>query len=138
MYFVVILMLFVVSYAVAAYAVMYPQSELSIDLMLRVLRLGYWNLYGELLLDDIEGKAFFGEREREREREREERERDLLIYDCFTAEEPDCSYTEAVYNSNTLPRCAVKHRRVIGLVMMGIYLIFANVMLLNILIAMFT
>nr|XP_034338904.1 transient receptor potential cation channel subfamily M member-like 2 [Crassostrea gigas]XP_034338905.1 transient receptor potential cation channel subfamily M member-like 2 [Crassostrea gigas] len=108
LYFVVILMLFVVSYAVAAYAIMYPQSELSVDLFFNVLRLGYWNLYGELLLDDIE------------------------------AEEPDCTFDAAVYNSGTLPRCAEKHRRVIGLVLMGIYLIFANVMLLNILIAMFT
>lgn len=67
LYFVVILMLFVVSYAVAAYAIMYPQSELSVDLFFNVLRLGYWNLYGELLLDDIEGMTFSDEmRERER------------------------------------------------------------------------
>lgn len=48
-------MLFVVSYAVAAHAIMYPQSERGVDLFFNVLRLGYWNLYGELLLDDIEG-----------------------------------------------------------------------------------
>ncbi|XP_061188847.1 transient receptor potential cation channel subfamily M member-like 2 [Saccostrea echinata] len=108
LYFVIILMLFVVSYAVAAYSIMYPRSELSFDLLLNVMRLGYWNLYGELLLEDIE------------------------------VEEPDCSFNETVYNAGTLPRCAVKHRKIIGLVMMGIYLIFANVMLLNILIAMFT
>jgi hypothetical protein len=48
-------MVFVISYAVAAYAIMYPQSELSFDLFLNVMRLGYWNLYGELLLEDIEG-----------------------------------------------------------------------------------
>lgn len=107
LYFVVILMLFVVSYAVAAYAIMYPQSELSLDLFLNVMHLGYWNLYGELLLDDIEAEA------------------------------PDCTFDAAMYNNGTLPRCAEKHRQVIGLVLMGIYLIFANVMLLNILIAMF-
>nr|XP_034338901.1 transient receptor potential cation channel subfamily M member-like 2 isoform X2 [Crassostrea gigas] len=108
LYFVVILMLFVVSYAVAAHAIMYPQSEKGVDLFFNVLRLGYWNLYGELLLDDIE------------------------------AEEPKCTFDAAMYNNGTLPRCAEKHRQVIGLVLMGIYLIFANVMLLNILIAMFS
>lgn len=107
LYFVVILMLFVASYAVAAYAIMYPQSELSVDLFLNVMHLGYWNLYGELLLDDIEAEA------------------------------PDCTFDAAMYNNGTLPRCAEKHRQVIGLVLMGFYLIFANVMLLNILIAMF-
>lgn len=101
-------MLFVVSYAVAAHAIMYPQSERGVDLFFNVLRLGYWNLYGELLLDDIE------------------------------AEEPKCTFNVAMYNNGTRPRCAEKHRQVIGLVLMGIYLIFANVMLLNILIAMFS
>lgn len=55
----------------------------------------------------------------------------------LAVEEPNCSFDPAVYESGSLPRCAVKHRRLIGLTMMGIYLLFANVMLLNILIAMF-
>lgn len=53
MYFVIILMVFVVSYAIAAYAVIYPDSKLDLDLVFSVLRLGYWNLYGELLLEGI-------------------------------------------------------------------------------------
>lgn len=56
---------------------------------------------------------------------------------ALTAEEPACSFDPAVYEAGTLPRCAVKHRRLVGFTMMGIYLLFANVMLLNILIAMF-
>jgi hypothetical protein len=55
MYFVIILLVFVISYAIAAYSVMYPNSEMDFDLLVKVLRLGYWNLYGELLLEEIEG-----------------------------------------------------------------------------------
>lgn len=55
MYFVIILMVFVVSYAIAAYSVIYPDSKFDFDLIVNVLRLGYWNLYGELLLEDLEG-----------------------------------------------------------------------------------
>ncbi|XP_061188845.1 transient receptor potential cation channel subfamily M member-like 2 [Saccostrea echinata] len=108
MFFVIILMVFVVSYAIAAYSVIYPESDVDWDLIANVLRLGYWNLYGELLLEDLEAK------------------------------EPECSFDPAVYSSGILPRCAVKHRRLVGMAMMGIYLLFANVMLLNILIAMFS
>lgn len=61
MYFVIILMVFVVSYAIAAYAVIYPDSKLDLDLVFSVLRLGYWNLYGELLLEDLEGILFLSD-----------------------------------------------------------------------------
>lgn len=62
MYFVIILMVFVVSYAIAAYSVIYPDSKLDLDLVFSVLRLGYWNLYGELLLEDLEGILFLSDR----------------------------------------------------------------------------
>lgn len=61
MYFVIILMVFVVSYAIAAYSVIYPDSKLDLDLVFSVLRLGYWNLYGELLLEDLEGILFLSD-----------------------------------------------------------------------------
>jgi len=56
LYFVIILMVFVVSYAVAAYCILYPYSTLDGDLILNVLRTAYWNLYGELFLDELESK----------------------------------------------------------------------------------
>ena len=55
-YFIVILMVFVVSYAIAAYAVLYPRSLFNLDLFIKVMRLGYWNIYGELFLEELESK----------------------------------------------------------------------------------
>lgn len=52
-------MVFVVSYSIAAYSIMFPKSELSFVLIYNVMRLGYWNLYGELFLEDIESKLDF-------------------------------------------------------------------------------
>jgi transient receptor potential cation channel subfamily M protein 2 len=49
-------MVFVVSYSIAAHSIMFPNSELSFVLVYNVMRMGYWNLYGELFLEDIESK----------------------------------------------------------------------------------
>ncbi|KAK3105406.1 hypothetical protein FSP39_024495, partial [Pinctada imbricata] len=107
MYFLVIMFVFIVAYAVANYSLLYPQSTLNFDLILSVLRLGYWNMYAELLLEDIEIKT------------------------------PSCTFNSMLYSNGTLPRCPEEHHRQIALVMMGIYLLFSNILLLNILIAMF-
>ena len=55
-YFMVILMVFVMSYSIAAYSILYPNSSLSGDFIMNLLRMGYWNLYGELFIDEIECK----------------------------------------------------------------------------------
>lgn len=56
LYFMIILMVFVVAYAIVAYAILYPYSTLNGDLIMSVMRLGYWNLYGELFLEEIESE----------------------------------------------------------------------------------
>nr|KAI8744050.1 transient receptor potential cation channel subfamily M member 2-like [Biomphalaria glabrata] len=53
-WFVVILLVFIVSYALASEAVLYPNSEPSWKLLYFVPRKAYWQIYGELFLDDIE------------------------------------------------------------------------------------
>ncbi|XP_011433265.3 transient receptor potential cation channel subfamily M member-like 2 isoform X3 [Magallana gigas] len=108
LYFIIILMVFVVSYSIAAYSVMYPNSELSIVLVYNVMRLGYWNLYGELFLEDIE------------------------------REEPDCSFDDSVYSNGSLPRCPSAVSRYAVPILMGFYVLFCNILLLNLLIAMFS
>lgn len=108
LYFIIILMVFVVSYSIAAYSVMYPNSELSIVLVYNVMRLGYWNLYGELFLEDIE------------------------------KEEPDCTFDPNLYSNGSLPRCPSSVSRYAVPILMGFYVLFCNILLLNLLIAMFS
>lgn len=55
MYFVVILLVFIVAYGVASQAILFPNTALSPNIILDVLRRPYWQMYGELFLEDIEG-----------------------------------------------------------------------------------
>lgn len=58
MYFVIILMVFVVLYVIVVYFVIYLDFKFDFDFVFSVFRLGYWNLYGELFLEDLEGILF--------------------------------------------------------------------------------
>ncbi|XP_033724836.1 transient receptor potential cation channel subfamily M member-like 2 isoform X2 [Pecten maximus] len=108
LYFVIILMVFVVAYAIAAYSILYPNSELSFDLAIAVLRTAYWNLYGELFLDELERK------------------------------EPECTFNSLLYSNDTLPRCPTQVGSFVVPWLMGLYVLFSNILLLNLLIAMFS
>ena len=59
----------------------------------------------------------------------------------LTVEEPYCSFDPAIYNSiynaSRLPRCPSEVGRYSTPILMGIYVLFANILLLNLLIAMF-
>lgn len=54
-FFLIILMVFVLSYSISTYAIMFPNSVLRISLIRQILRKGYWTLYGELFLEEYEG-----------------------------------------------------------------------------------
>ncbi|KAK3101394.1 hypothetical protein FSP39_003210, partial [Pinctada imbricata] len=108
MYFIIILLVFVISYAIAAHAVLYPNSTFNFDLIVQVCRRGYWNLYGELFLDELE------------------------------LEEPNCSFDPALYSNGTFQRCPTTIGRYAVPIMMAIYVLFSNILLLNLLIAMFS
>jgi transient receptor potential cation channel subfamily M protein 2 len=57
-WFVVILMVFVAAFAIATEAMLYHAAEglMSWRLVLDLPRRAYWQIYGELFLDDIEGE----------------------------------------------------------------------------------
>lgn len=55
MFFFFILIVFVVSFGVAYTANLYPNSELSWNVLKNVVYLPYWQMYGELFLEDVEG-----------------------------------------------------------------------------------
>ena len=56
MFFVAILVVFVLAYGVASQALRYPNSPLSFTLLKDVVYKPYWQMYGELFLDELEGK----------------------------------------------------------------------------------
>ncbi len=55
-FFVVILMVFIIAYGVASQVILYPNSEFGWELLRDVLKKPYWQMYGELFLEEIEGE----------------------------------------------------------------------------------
>ncbi|KAL8572120.1 hypothetical protein ACOMHN_052917 [Nucella lapillus] len=107
MSFVAILMVFICAYAIASEAILYPKAELSWKLLYNLPRRAYWQVYGELFLEDIEGTGA-------------------------------CTTDPALYNNYDEVRCPSIVGRYLVPVMMGIYVLMTNVLLLNLLIAMFS
>ncbi len=54
-FFVLILLVFVVAYGVASHVILYPNSPLNIELIQDVLQKAYFQMFGELFLEEIEG-----------------------------------------------------------------------------------
>ncbi|XP_077861919.1 transient receptor potential cation channel subfamily M member 3-like [Saccoglossus kowalevskii] len=54
-YFVIILAVFAISFGVAIEAILYPNMEPDIRIIFKSLYKPYWQLYGELFLEEIEG-----------------------------------------------------------------------------------
>jgi len=52
----VILMVFIAAYAIAAYSILYPNSSFDGNLIMNIFKSAYWNLFGELFLEDLESK----------------------------------------------------------------------------------
>ncbi|XP_048236497.1 transient receptor potential cation channel subfamily M member-like 2 isoform X3 [Haliotis rufescens] len=109
MSFVVILMVFIVAYAIASEAILYPNQELTWELIYRLPRKAYWTIYGELFLEEIEGSA-----------------------------EPACSDDPDMYLNGQADRCPTSYGKFLVPILMGIYILLTNVLLLNLLIAMFS
>ncbi|KAK3605982.1 hypothetical protein CHS0354_019661 [Potamilus streckersoni] len=106
-YFVVILLVFIVAYAIASHAILYPNTELSLDTLIAIFRRPYWTIHGELMLDEIEGVQ-------------------------------ECTDIAELYGNGTLPRCPTMSGKYFVLVMKGVYVMMCNILLLNLLIAIFS
>ncbi|XP_059152108.1 transient receptor potential cation channel subfamily M member-like 2 isoform X2 [Physella acuta] len=106
-WFVVILLVFIMAYAVASEAVLYPNSELSWKLLYYFPRKAYWHIYGELFLDDIEGSS-------------------------------TCTDDPTQYSDYDVLRCPSPVGKYFVPILLGLYILMTNVLLLNLLIAMFS
>lgn len=54
-FFVVILMVFIIAYGVASQVILYPNSDFGLELLRDVFKKPYFQMYGELFLEEIEG-----------------------------------------------------------------------------------
>ncbi|XP_052793974.1 transient receptor potential cation channel subfamily M member 4-like isoform X3 [Mya arenaria] len=106
-YFLIILLVVVVSYAIATQSIMFPESEPSMDTAFRTLRQPYWSIFGELNLEEIE-------------------------------DDDSCSHNETEWRSGTVARCPDHVSKYAVPILLGVYMLIVQVLLLNLLIAMFS
>ena len=59
LYMIGILSVFVVAYGIALQAIMNPNSELGFPLLVDIVKKPYFQMHGELFLDELEGQLLF-------------------------------------------------------------------------------
>ncbi|CAG2246289.1 TRPM1 [Mytilus edulis] len=107
-FFISLFVLFVFSFGIMYQAILFPNSVLSPwELFKDLVYLPYWQLYGELNLDRMEGK-----------------------------EPSECTKDIHLYTNGTMSRCAENNQ--FNSLMLAVYLILTNILLVNMLIAMFS
>ncbi|XP_074655760.1 transient receptor potential cation channel subfamily M member 8-like, partial [Tubulanus polymorphus] len=106
-YFVVILMVFVLAYGLASQAILYPNAPLNAEIVISVLRKSYFQMYGELFLEEIEGQDV-------------------------------CTSNRTLWMNGPLPRCPEYISTIIVPILLGMYILFTNVLMFNLLIAIFS
>ncbi|KAI0212564.1 Transient receptor potential cation channel subfamily M member 2, partial [Lamellibrachia satsuma] len=103
-YFIIILMVFVTAYGVTLQVILYPNSPLQFSLIDDIFKKAYFQIYGELFLDELEGTL-------------------------------TCEATPTA--NSTLPRCP-ENTLFVPKTLLAFYILFTNVLMLNLLIAMFS
>ncbi|XP_052253192.1 transient receptor potential cation channel subfamily M member 8-like [Dreissena polymorpha] len=107
LYFLVIMAVFVLAYAIASHSILYPGAPVTWETARQIIRKPYFHLYGELFLDETEDST-------------------------------DCTNDASLWTNGTTPRCPSEAGKIVVPIMMGVYLLFSNILLLNLLIAMFS
>ncbi|XP_070579637.1 transient receptor potential cation channel subfamily M member-like 2 isoform X2 [Ptychodera flava] len=105
-YFLIILVVFIAGFGVANEAILYPNMDPHVHLMVRSLYKPYWQLYGELFLEEIEGRV-----------------------------ENETCYEDPRF-MNLCPQ--VEEYRWVAPTLTAIYMLISNILLINLLIAMFS
>ncbi|CAC5379454.1 unnamed protein product [Mytilus coruscus] len=107
-FFFALFALFIFSFGIIYQAILFPNSLSSPwELFKDLIYLPYWQMYGELNIDQIEGK-----------------------------EPSECTSDPVLYTNGTLPRCAQKSQ--FSSLILATYLVLTNIVLVNLLIAMFS
>ncbi|XP_070581222.1 transient receptor potential cation channel subfamily M member-like 2 isoform X2 [Ptychodera flava] len=106
-YFVAVLIVFIMAFGVACEALLYPNHDPTLMLIPKVVYKPYWQMYGELFLEEIEGRL-----------------------------DNETCYSEPRLDGHC-PPMDDNYRWVVPL-LTGVYMLISNVLLLNLLIAMFS
>ncbi|XP_061196286.1 transient receptor potential cation channel subfamily M member-like 2 [Saccostrea echinata] len=111
MFFLLILLVFILSFGVAYHANLYPNSPKEWVLLKDVVYHPYWQMYGELFLENKEGND-------------------------PSADAGTCTSNETIWRSGEVDRCPEKNALVV--LLMVVYMLLTNILLVNLLIAMFS
>ncbi|CAC5368004.1 TRPM3 [Mytilus coruscus] len=106
-FFFMILAVFVFSFGVTYQANLFPNAPQSWSLLKDIVYLPYWQMYGELFIENIEG-----------------------------SEPSSCTDDPALYLNGTMTRCP--QQNAIVPLLLAIYMVLTNILLVNLLIAMFS
>ncbi|XP_071106506.1 transient receptor potential cation channel subfamily M member 2-like [Haliotis cracherodii] len=108
--FLLIMSVFIISQGLAAHALLYPNRDWSPEALIDIPRSAFWNLFGELGLDEIEASE--------------------------TQEE--CSSNPLLFENDTLNECPSTLGKYAVPFLLALHMLLLNVLLLNILIARFS
>ncbi|XP_046584536.1 transient receptor potential cation channel subfamily M member 2-like [Haliotis rubra] len=108
LFFFFILLVFVLSFGVAYHVNLYPNHVPSYKVLINVLYLPYWQMYGELFLERVQGED----------------------------DPSSCTRNETLWRADLAPRCPEPNALVS--ILLAVYMILTNILLVNLLIAMFS
>ncbi|XP_048256759.1 transient receptor potential cation channel subfamily M member 2-like isoform X1 [Haliotis rufescens] len=108
LFFFFILLVFVLSFGVAYHTNLYPNHIPSYKILINVLYLPYWQMYGELFLERVQGED----------------------------DPSSCTRNETLWRADLAPRCPEPNALVS--ILLAVYMILTNILLVNLLIAMFS
>jgi len=55
LYFLIIMVVFIVSYGITSQVILYPNSDLNILLVIDVLKYAWWGIFGEFNIEEVDG-----------------------------------------------------------------------------------
>ncbi|XP_073908130.1 transient receptor potential cation channel subfamily M member 3 isoform X11 [Castor canadensis] len=116
MYFVIIMLVVLMSFGVARQAILFPNEEPSWKLAKNIFYMPYWMIYGEVFADQIDRKQ---------------------VYDSHTPKSAPCGQNETREDGKVIQLPPCKTGAWIVPAIMACYLLVANILLVNLLIAVF-
>ncbi|XP_023069027.1 transient receptor potential cation channel subfamily M member 3 isoform X4 [Piliocolobus tephrosceles] len=116
MYFVIIMLVVLMSFGVARQAILFPNEEPSWKLAKNIFYMPYWMIYGEVFADQIDRKQ---------------------VYDSHTPKSAPCGQNETREDGKIIQLPPCKTGAWIVPAIMACYLLVANILLVNLLIAVF-
>ncbi|XP_034629172.1 transient receptor potential cation channel subfamily M member 3 isoform X1 [Trachemys scripta elegans] len=116
MYFVIIMLVVLMSFGVARQSILFPNEEPSWKLAKNIFYMPYWMIYGEVFADQIDRKR---------------------VYDSHTPKSAPCGQNETREDGKIIQLPPCKTGAWIVPAIMACYLLVANILLVNLLIAVF-